>query len=106
MMEVSPSPPSLMARKRQERALLEALRRIPVEHQVTLELYFWEDMTAGAIGEVLDLPEGTVRTRIRRARQLLAEQLRAIEAGGTPLETTDANIDAWARSVKEAVESS
>ncbi len=106
VMEISPSPPSVMARKREERALLEALRRIPVEHQVTLELYFWENMTAGAIGEILELPEGTVRTRIRRARTLLAAQLEAIEAGGAPLETTDANIEQWARAVKEVVESS
>lgn len=105
VMEISPSPPSLMARKREERALLEALRRIPVEHQVMLELYFWENMTAGAIGEILDVPEGTVRTRIRRARSLLAAQLEALE-GGAPLETTDANIEQWAKSVKEAVESS
>ena len=106
VMEISPSPPSVMARKREERALLEALRRIPVEHQVTLELYFWENMTAGAIGEILEVPEGTVRTRIRRARTLLAAQLEAIEAGGAPLETTDANIEQWARAVKEVVESS
>lgn len=106
VIEISPSPPSVMARKREERALLEALRRIPVEHQVTLELYFWENMTAGAIGEILEVPEGTVRTRIRRARTLLAAQLEAIEAGGAPLETTDANIEQWARAVKEVVESS
>lgn len=106
VVEISPSPPSVMARKREERALLEALRRIPLEHQVTLELYFWENMTAGAIGEVLELPEGTVRTRIRRARVLLAEQLESLEAGGAPLQTTDANIEAWAKSVKKVVESS
>ncbi len=105
VMEVSPSPPSVMARKREERALLEALRRIPLEHQVMLELYFWENMTAGAIGEVLGVPEGTVRTRIRRARRLLAEQLDRIETSEPPLQTTDANIDRWAQSVKEAVES-
>lgn len=106
VVEISPSPPSVMARRREERALLEALRRIPLEHQVTLELYFWENMTAGAIGEVLELPEGTVRTRIRRARALLAEQLESLEAGGAPLHTTDANIDEWAKSVKKVVESS
>ena len=63
-------------------------------------------MTAGAIGEVLQVPEGTVRTRIRRARALLAEQLKSLEAGGSPLLTTEANIEAWARSVKKVVESS
>lgn len=104
--EISPSPPSVMARRREDRALLEALRRIPLEHQITLELYFWEEMTAGAIGEVLGVPEGTVRTRIRRARTLLAQQLEAIESEHGPLETTAASIDSWAKGLKQVVESS
>lgn len=103
--ELSPSPPSIIARKSDDRVLLEALRQIPLEHQITLELYFWEDMTAAAIGEVLELPEGTVRTRIRRARALLAERLEELDARTQPLATTAASIESWARSLKSAVES-
>jgi DNA-directed RNA polymerase specialized sigma24 family protein len=40
-----------------------------------LELYYWENMTAKDIGDVLEIPEGTARTRIRRAKQLLEAQL-------------------------------
>jgi len=34
-----------------------------------------EEMTSGVIGEVLGIPEGSVRERVSRARTLLAEKL-------------------------------
>jgi DNA-directed RNA polymerase specialized sigma24 family protein len=40
-----------------------------------LELYFWEPLSARQIGEVMCLPEGTVRTRLRRAKDLLGREL-------------------------------
>jgi hypothetical protein len=55
--------------------LLQAMRKIPLESQMILELYYWENMTAKDIGDVLEIPEGTARTRIRRAKQLLEAQL-------------------------------
>lgn len=55
--------------------LRQGLAELPVELQVCLELYYWEEFSAAAIAEILDCPEGTVRTRLRRARQLLARIL-------------------------------
>ena len=103
--QLMPSAVSVVARRREDRQLLEALRKLPVDHQIALELYFWEDMSAAAIGDVLGLPEGTVRTRIRRARQLLAAELDRLEASGS-LRTTAQGIDAWARDLRKLVEPS
>ena len=58
----------------------EALRRIPLELQVALELYYWEGMAGPELAAALDLPEGTVRTRLRRGRQLVREQLTELGA--------------------------
>lgn len=66
--DLGPGPGTMMAKGAEQRLLLDALRRIPVEHQVVLELFYWESMTSAAIAEVLGEPHGTVRTRIRRAR--------------------------------------
>lgn len=52
-----------------------ALRELPVDLQLVLELHYWEDMSAPEIAKVIDAPVGTVKTRIRRARQLLEERL-------------------------------
>ncbi len=96
-----PSPTGVMAHHREQRLLLEALRRIPIELQVVLELYYWEDLTAGELARVLELPEGTVRTRIRRGRQLLERALTELAEGETALASTMAGLDDWARSIRE-----
>ena len=38
-----------MRERDEERLLLDALRRLPVELQTVLELYYWEEMTSATI---------------------------------------------------------
>lgn len=101
--DLGPSPTALVAQKKEQRLLLEALRRIPVDHQITLELYYWEGMSAAQLGRVLDTPEGTIRTRIRRAKSLVEAALRDLDASPEQLRSTLADIEGWARSLREAV---
>ncbi len=57
------------------RAVLNALiDRLPADLRDPLLLSAVEEMNSRQIGEVLDLPEGTVRTRLMRARQQLRAQ--------------------------------
>lgn len=97
----SPSPTGLVAQHREQRLLLEALRRVPVELQLVLELYYWEDLTAGELAQILEVPEGTARTRIRRGRQLLERALAELGEGEAALVSTMAGLDDWARSIRE-----
>ena len=101
--DLAPSPSQVAAQHAEQRLLLEGLRRLPLEHQLVLELYFWEPLTAGEIGEVLDLPEGTVRTRIRRAKQLLLARLRELDATPRVLESTLTDLERWASSLRAAL---
>jgi RNA polymerase sigma-70 factor (ECF subfamily) len=103
MRDLAPSPSTLARKHSQGRALLEALRRIPLDSQTVLELYFWEDMTAKEIGVALELPLGTVKSRIRRGKELLLEQLEQMEGEGKSLEQTGSGLEEWARSLKERV---
>lgn len=98
---LAPSAPSILAAAGRQRSLLEALRSIPLEFQVVLELSFWERLTAAQIGEVIGAPEGTVRTRLRRAKELVAKEMRRIENLGLPLETTIHQLDDWAAAVRQ-----
>ncbi len=52
-----------------------ALRRIPDGERDALLLLAWADLTYGEIARALDLPIGTVRSRIHRARARLRELL-------------------------------
>ncbi len=78
--ELGASPSSVIARDQRQQLVAEALRRIPLDYQIALELSYWEGMKAPEIGEVLGLNPSTVRTRITRARGALKEQLRQLGA--------------------------
>ena len=99
--DLGPTPTALLARRDEEKALLAALRRIPIEHQVILELYFWERMKAAEIAAIMERPEGTIRTRIRRAKQLLEGAMLEIGASREVIESTISGLDRWAAQVRE-----
>lgn len=101
--DLAPSPSTALVRKDEHRILLEALRSIPIDLQIALELHYWEQMSATEIAEVLELPVGTAKSRLRRAREALAETIARLEEDPARRETTLANLDAWAASLKQAL---
>jgi RNA polymerase sigma-70 factor (ECF subfamily) len=62
------SPTGVLARDQQQQHLLHALRRLPIELQLALELFYFERVRGPELAEVLGVPEGTVRSRLRRGR--------------------------------------
>ena len=74
-----PRPSTIAARNAEHHRLFEAMRHIPLELQVVLELHYWEDMTTHELAVALDLPQGTVKSRMRRAREALREVLESPE---------------------------
>lgn len=99
--DLSPGPATMMSQRDEQRVLLAALRRIPLEQQVVLELFYWEGMTSAAIAEALAMPHGTVRTRLRRARALLEEAIVGLHADPRLLERTLDDLDGWASQIRE-----
>lgn len=99
--DLAPGPSQAYAAKAEHRLLLEGLRAIPLEHQTLLELYYWEPMTAAEIAAVFELPEGTVRTRVRRAKALLEEAMRSLARNPQVLESTLTRLDDWAESIRQ-----
>ncbi len=55
--------------------LATALRSLPEGEREALLLLAWEDLSYGEIAEALDVPLGTVRSRIHRGRTRLREQM-------------------------------
>ena len=68
---------SVMARDQAHRALLDALRELPVEQQTLLELYYWEELDTLELAKVFEVPAATIRTWLFRARGRLRELLAA-----------------------------
>jgi RNA polymerase sigma-70 factor (ECF subfamily) len=81
--------PSQMAAIRQEQELVfEALRGLPLDLQITLELHYWEELTVNEVAEVLEVPPGTVKSRLHRAREQLRERLTQLGASNEVLESS------------------
>ena len=99
--DLGPSPTQILAKHGEQRLLLQALRRIPLDYQVILELYYWESMKAADVAAITNIPVGTARTRIRRAKQLLEQQLTVIADSDARLESTITRLDDWARQLRE-----
>jgi RNA polymerase sigma-70 factor (ECF subfamily) len=53
----------------------DALEALPDEFRVVATLYFVEDFTYQELAEMLNIPIGTVRSRLHRARRLLQKEL-------------------------------
>lgn len=68
---------SLIARDQAHRALLDALRQLPVEQQTLLELYYWEEQDTLALAKIFEVRVGTIQTWLFRARGKLRELLRS-----------------------------
>lgn len=98
--------PSTLAVKHQEQQfLLQALRRIPLKYQTLLELFYWERMTGIQLAEVFEVPENTVRGRLRRAREMLAKEFAELVRSGANPSSSPIDLDQWAASVQKLLTS-
>ncbi|MEM9490481.1 MAG: sigma-70 family RNA polymerase sigma factor [Myxococcota bacterium] len=101
--DLSPRPSSLVARRREQRLLLESLRSIPVDYQVVLELHYWEKLTTQDIADVVNMPLGTVRSRLRRARELLEQAMSKLASSPDELKSTITRLDDWAERCRQGL---
>ena len=53
------------------------IEKMPVHYRTILTLYHLDQMSYNEIGEAMELPEGTVKSHLFRARRLLKERLLA-----------------------------
>ena len=101
---LEPSPVSLMAVQEQHKLLLTALRRLPIDTQLMLELHYWEKLPIKEIALVLDMPINTVKTRMRRGRLRLDAEMEALAASPEQLESTRRGLDGWAERLREELD--
>lgn len=69
--DLRPHPPSEAAANGD--SFVDARRRLPFAVALLLELYYWGKVPAAQMAEILQLPEGTVRARIRQAKMRLRD---------------------------------
>ncbi len=98
--DMGAGPSTVLQAKREQQVLVRALRRIPMKDQVILELYYWEKLTAGQIGEVMDIVEDTARSRIRNGKKRLKEAIAKVAEEPGVAESTADDLDGWAERIR------
>lgn len=66
-------------RREDEEALMTAIHQLPASFRETIMLYYYQGYGINEIAEMLDLPEGTISSRLSRARKKLEEILKESE---------------------------
>lgn len=81
------TPERALMEKIKNEELVKALFTISIAYREVLILYYFEDMTTVEIAALLNCPEATVRTRLRRARKQLENRMIDYEWEGLDHET-------------------
>ncbi len=98
--DLDSSPSQLVVSHAEQALLVRALRRLPLELQVVLELFYWENMRSLDIASIIDVPHGTARSRLRRAREQLAEKIETLSENPKLCASTIGNLEDWLQSMQ------
>ncbi len=95
-----PSPSGLVVNAENERMVLAALRRIPIDFQIAVELFYWEELPIADIAPILGIAVGTVKSRLGRARGMLREQLAALATSDALRDASVDDVERWTKSLR------
>lgn len=104
--DLAPGAFTLMLQSEQTRLLARALRTLPVDLQVVMELRYWEQMNSPEIAQVLGLSPSTVRYHLRQGRSQLATAIAQLAQSPSVLESTLGGIEGWAQQVRDLLRQS
>lgn len=102
--ELTPSLTSDLAARGEVRLLHDALRRLPLDLQIVIELHYWEDATTAEIAQVVEVPQGTVKTRLLRARRALRDEIERGRAAPGLVRSTLDGLSGWVSELREHFE--
>lgn len=95
-----------MCRRQEERLLLRALRRLPIDLQIAVELAYWERLTTKEVAEFFDVPVGTMKSRLRKARTLLRTSIAELVDIPGGARSTTGNLDGWSDALRALLQTS
>lgn len=99
-----PTPTQVFALRDQDKLLLAALRTLPLDTQLMLELHYWEQLKVQEIASVLELPEGTVKIRMHRGRKQLEAKMEELAESKQELDLSLSRISQWAERLRQELD--
>ena len=80
-----------------QRAIEAALQTLPLDHRVTLELFYWEGLGVAEVAEALGVAVGTVKARLARARSNLRATLERANVSPAVRDRVSGDLERWLR---------
>lgn len=77
------SPEALLLHRDQVLRVRRLVERLPEKDRLPIQLYYSAGLTISAIAQVLNLPENTVKSRLRRAKEKIRRELEEQENEGS-----------------------
>jgi RNA polymerase sigma factor (sigma-70 family) len=99
VLDLNPRASTVAFVKAEQRQLVQALQQLPLDQQVALELYYWEELSVDEVAAALEISPGTVKSRLHRGRAALRELIENAppHAG---LESVRAELTRWSSDIR------
>lgn len=104
VVDLGAGPSSVAAARQELRVLLDALRRVPLQKQIVLELYYFEEFTGAELAQMLRISEAAARGRLRLSLDALRDTILQIAPTGEHVQTLLEQLEAWRNSLLDQVE--
>lgn len=92
---------SVVSLQEEGRLLVRALRMIPLDQQIVLELSYIENLNGAEIAGLLGIPQPTVYTRLRRSKEKLQTMVAELAQSPELASSTLTGLNTWAARVRE-----
>jgi RNA polymerase sigma factor (sigma-70 family) len=98
----SRSPMTYVAEREENRRMLRVLRSLPVDTQILVELAYWESLSDRELSEVLGLPMGTIKSRLRKARAEIGQRFELFSSSGGSADGAPGHrsLESWAAAIR------
>jgi len=79
MADGKPKPEEQVIEEERDKAVRTVLDALPPPYRIVIVLRYWQDLSYEEIAQITDSTESAVKSRLHRARQMMATQLEAID---------------------------
>ena len=94
LLDLATTPTGRIAKHQRKHRLVDALRSLPLEQQLLIELHYWEGIGFEDLASMFEVSRTTIRTRLFRARKRLRAQMEGERALAAEGGAEDA-LEAW-----------
>ncbi len=91
---------SRLAARREEMLFIQAMRELPLDDQIVLELKYYDGMTVRDLAAVFEIPRATMADRVTRARTRLAKIAARLGESPQLVESTISGLDSHMKAIR------